>query len=544
MVGMNPIFIADQQSELKKIEELIHSEPEVGYRKSKDLYDSISQIPDSPEKPIKCELLILMAACEYQFGLIKESEKKLQEVISKKHLPANHHLKIQALIQQSKVDLQQNLFTDAYQRLQKALTFAYQTISPDLLGEVILNRSLFYLSIGELNEAINEAQKCYQIFLTTKNKALLCSSHCLCAYLFLQLDDEENFNTHYLKCLNENQNNWFVLTWLYYIKAIYLLEKNQKNECKTYFHKSLTLSKKYGFQRIMVDASLQLLQTESNEQQAEGIEQKLLELLRISKEIYYVNGEMTCSLLLSRHFTQTGDLASALKNQQRYYVLKEASEFEKTNQRIQMIEDQYQTQSLKNEKRIIEQKNQQLEQEILERKIVEEALRKSEDRYRQLATIDPLTNLINRRKFFEDAEKEINRSKRYKHPICLLMIDLDHFKIINDNYGHTTGDDVLQWVSACLISLLREVDLVGRYGGEEFIVLLPETNLTLGKQISSRICTYFQNNPYRFQRKSIYITLSIGLCEFSENVNLDGFIKKTDQALYRAKNTGRNRVSC
>jgi diguanylate cyclase (GGDEF)-like protein len=160
-----------------------------------------------------------------------------------------------------------------------------------------------------------------------------------------------------------------------------------------------------------------------------------------------------------------------------------------------------------------------------------------------MASFDPLTNLYNRRHFYNLAEIEFERAMRYKHPLTLLMIDLDHFKLINDRYGHLIGDDMLQFVATLCKRNLRKIDIIGRYGGEEFIVLLPETGAEQALNLASRICGTIRDSHMPSPKGPIAVTTSIGVGVLSSsNTSLESLIDKADHAMYMAKNKGRNQV--
>lgn len=161
----------------------------------------------------------------------------------------------------------------------------------------------------------------------------------------------------------------------------------------------------------------------------------------------------------------------------------------------------------------------------------------------QLAITDPLTGLYNRRHFFELAEREFDRARRYNHPLSVIMMDLDYFKQVNDTYGHLVGDQVLQTVAQRLQQELREVDLLGRYGGEEFTVFLPETDLVGVRQVAERLCQRVAQSPVDTERAPVSITISLGVVGLDEScTSLDVLIDRADQALYTAKQGGGNRV--
>ncbi|MFQ3620208.1 MAG: diguanylate cyclase [Spirochaetales bacterium] len=161
-------------------------------------------------------------------------------------------------------------------------------------------------------------------------------------------------------------------------------------------------------------------------------------------------------------------------------------------------------------------------------------------RLEYLAVTDGLTGLFNHRHSFERLEKEIHRAKRYRHPLSLLLIDIDDFKRVNDEYGHRSGDKVLQALGERLKVLLRASDIAGRYGGEEFIVILPETVLTNAIKVGEKIRDSLSKDP--LDGVSKVITASIGVTEYRDGESAETFVNRADTFLYRAKMNGKNRV--
>ena len=156
---------------------------------------------------------------------------------------------------------------------------------------------------------------------------------------------------------------------------------------------------------------------------------------------------------------------------------------------------------------------------------------------------DSLTGLINYDCFNETLEKEIYRCLRHDLPLCLIFADIDHFKKVNDTWGHLAGDHVLKAVANCLKNGLRDSDAAARYGGEEFAIILPKTNLFNAQPIAERLRTSVEQLRPEFDGIPIPVTMSFGVSAFSAEVDTtkNDFIKKADQALYRAKDRGRNR---
>jgi diguanylate cyclase (GGDEF)-like protein len=169
----------------------------------------------------------------------------------------------------------------------------------------------------------------------------------------------------------------------------------------------------------------------------------------------------------------------------------------------------------------------------------------------RLAITDSLTELYNRRHFFSLAQQECERSSRFGHPFSIAMLDIDHFKQINDSYGHLVGDQVLRALANLCQKVVRKVDILGRYGGEEFIILLPETDTAQAFQVAERLREKIYSTPLRTDVGEFFITTSIGIATpvCSSNITvrpnrrLEDIINQADQALYQAKQSGRNRVS-
>jgi diguanylate cyclase (GGDEF)-like protein/PAS domain S-box-containing protein len=184
-----------------------------------------------------------------------------------------------------------------------------------------------------------------------------------------------------------------------------------------------------------------------------------------------------------------------------------------------------------------------ISRDISDRKHLEKQTHDLLEQVQNLARRDSLTNLYNHRYFYEIAEAEFSRSKRYNRPLAAIMIDLDHFKRINDQFGHQVGDQTLQVVANLLHSNLREIDILGRIGGEEFLAMLPEAEPVEAKNIAQRLCDCIGQHSISIGAQSIHITASFGIASISDNAfDLKMLINWADKAQYKAKHNGRNRV--
>ncbi len=160
----------------------------------------------------------------------------------------------------------------------------------------------------------------------------------------------------------------------------------------------------------------------------------------------------------------------------------------------------------------------------------------------RVATFDPLSGLLNRRTLFVRLEQETERAARLNLPLAGLMLDIDKFKSINDTYGHRCGDIVLREVGARLSGGLRKYDYAGRYGGEEFLIVLSNTTASQALSIGERFRTNIENTPVILGSSPLRVTVSVGASVYQPPESCESWINRIDGALYRAKQTGRNRV--
>jgi diguanylate cyclase (GGDEF)-like protein/PAS domain S-box-containing protein len=181
---------------------------------------------------------------------------------------------------------------------------------------------------------------------------------------------------------------------------------------------------------------------------------------------------------------------------------------------------------------------QEAQQTLFDRNI---KLQRANEMLERLARTDSLTGLLNRQYFMQRLQEEMDRSRRYETPLCLLLLDLDHFKVINDTYGHLAGDAALLACVRAITSQMRDSDITGRFGGEEFTMILTQTDLNGATAIAERLCRSIADTEHEFH--DMQLTCSIGVAEFTSPLSdVTSFLKLADEALYAAKNSGRNRA--
>jgi len=162
---------------------------------------------------------------------------------------------------------------------------------------------------------------------------------------------------------------------------------------------------------------------------------------------------------------------------------------------------------------------------------------------RRLSETDALTGIVNRRKLLKELDERFREFKRYERPSVLLILDLDHFKEVNDRFGHLVGDEVLRHIAQICQTQIRDVDLLARFGGEEFAVLLPNTKASGAQTTAERLCTSIAQTEFAAYGNRCTVTVSIGLSDFQpSDLSAEEVLKRADDALYEAKRNGRNQV--
>jgi diguanylate cyclase (GGDEF)-like protein len=168
-------------------------------------------------------------------------------------------------------------------------------------------------------------------------------------------------------------------------------------------------------------------------------------------------------------------------------------------------------------------------------------MREMSRKFERQAKRDPLTGLLNRRGMRENFKQELDRSQRYNNVLTVMMCDIDYFKTVNDQYGHDIGDEIIKSLATILESGLRKQDSVARWGGEEFLFLLPETNGNHAMQLAEKLRIKIEETQYKQDDKTFSVTVSIGLHQIDSTDTINKAITKADTNLYKAKDQGRNR---
>ncbi len=249
---------------------------------------------------------------------------------------------------------------------------------------------------------------------------------------------------------------------------------------------------------------------------------------------------LTTRLILTA-FTESGAIVDAINRAEIYRFIAKPWDNEELRAVLRQACEHHQLRK-ENDRLLQELKatNQSLEKQVAVRT---EELRIANVKLSELALTDSLTRVANRRALFQRFQEEIDRAERYERPIAVAMVDVDHFKAFNDMEGHVCGDEALKKIAAALSSNVRKTDFLGRYGGEEFVVLMPETKISTALEISHRLRTAVENTVFQGRAKQAYLTVSLGIAGYPQNGQTPkALIESADQALYEAKQGGRNRI--
>jgi diguanylate cyclase (GGDEF)-like protein len=181
--------------------------------------------------------------------------------------------------------------------------------------------------------------------------------------------------------------------------------------------------------------------------------------------------------------------------------------------------------------------------DITDRKLAEKALEMSQQEYSEMSIRDPISGLYNLRYFYESLKTEVERVNRYQYPLSILMLDIDNFKSINNRYGHQEGDRVIMRMGEIIRRYIRQVDSAYRFGGEEFSIILPETEDEEAIQVADRIRLGFKKENFSPKiDEKFHLTVSIGVARYFPKEEVIAFLKRVDDNLYTAKSQGKDRV--
>lgn len=320
-----------------------------------------------------------------------------------------------------------------------------------------------------------------------------------------------------------------------------LIAMGDHSQAQEVLREALSLAETCGPDISRVYLIVALGQTYLAQGELDQAESCFSEALAVATNLEIRSEEMHCHQHLSEVYEKQGKYDKSLVHYKIFHKIKESIAGEEASRQIATLKMSHQMETLQRDAEIHRLQNEKLQQELDEHKRIQSLLE-------NLATRDSLTNLYNRRHFLILAEQEWQRALRYKHPVTVLMLDVDDFKQINDRYGHATGDQALIMVAGLIQGSLRKTEIAGRFGGDEFAVILPETSTENGLIVGKRILDIVIGQSIKTNKGRINLTVSIGVAGLSSGTSdqvksLEEILHHADQALYHSKDLGKNQVS-
>jgi diguanylate cyclase (GGDEF)-like protein len=461
--------------------------------------------------------------------------KEALQIYREIHDPANQASCLRLL---GMVYIQLNEYNKAMDSLLKALEIARRLPDQRLLGEISMSIGQTYLASAEFEPAITELKKAIAIFQHNNLSVPLSFAYNFLAMAYKLIGDFEVFQ-QYLTRASELADDMRVEP-----VCISVLEQNGQNELRLgnieaaaqAFEQGRRMAQKQGYQSAEISCNIWLSEVDHYRNNQEEAIARLTNAVARAQINHDEDGCLRANRKLAQLYAEVGDYKQAYENFQNFYQIEQRIKRERSDLKYITLETIIRTDALQKEAQIIQTKNDQIEKEISERKWVEEALRQSEDKLRRALDLDATTSVNTLRHFYNLVEQEVQRIQRYPHPLSLMIIDIKGFQEVNERFGYLNGDKVLQWVARHLKDLLRAVDVIGRHGGDAFILLLPETSLENAKTVANRIDEHFSTSHLEIDEEKLKLEFHIGMTEYQSDIPVDVFIHEAEKALEAAKN--------
>jgi len=522
-------------------------DPQAGMRLSKETYKLSTSGPYQVNvyKKGMADSLFNQAHFNLSFGDYQLALSQSLEALSIYTDLKESARQAQSMCVMGAIYLSLNEYNKAMGPLAKAMEIARNLENEIPIGEIYLTMGMVFLYAGDTSRAILEIKRGLQIFQRTNQLKLSAYAFCNLAAANKSEGEFDIFRQYLERCekVAVQIGSDLIMIDVLRQKGQYELQSGDLEKAQNLFKQSLELAEKHGYKADQVSSSLWLSDVFFQWGKLDEAIALLVEALNKSKKNRFNEGSLHAHQKLALIYEQQNEYQQAYEHLKAYIDLELKFTSEKNDLKYQSLETIYHTHSIQQEARIIQNQNDQLEKEISDRRFAEEALKHSEEKFRRLANLDPVTGLNNRRYFYSLAMSEFKRISRYYHPLTVMMINVDDFIKINDQFGHLVGDQILKMVGRQLETFLREVDILGRYGGVEFVVLMPETTLDQSIPVANRLLSLFADKSFEIREEAVQITVSIGIASFEENISLDRLIERADRALQVAKNAGPNRIS-
>jgi diguanylate cyclase (GGDEF)-like protein len=309
------------------------------------------------------------------------------------------------------------------------------------------------------------------------------------------------------------------------------------DQAEHYLEEAISFARAHEIEQLLLTAMESVGELYLERQEPDLAITHLQEALALANETKSSLYLFRCHEILSQIYEDRGDLNLALSHYKDFHTVKENLFNDNNTNRLQALEIQHRSEIARREAEIYQLRNVELEKELVEHKRLEELLQ-------QQAATDVLTGISNRRHFLAMAEHELKRALHLHQPLTLALIDIDHFKPINDRFGHSSGDRALVEFANIIKENIREIDIFARFGGDEFVLLFPQTNRIQAVAIIERIRNALTARQINLSDTPVAVTISTGIAGFEgEQDSVDELLKRADKGLYKSKEMGRNHIS-
>jgi diguanylate cyclase (GGDEF)-like protein len=417
-----------------------------------------------------------------------------------------------------------------------------ESIEDHLLEAEILNDlSYLYVLTGDPQLALSTIEKSIQFFRTIHDTMRLSWALDTKGQAFLKIGQPQDALPCLLECIQlaeKDQRNFELIRWKQTTGDIFRA-LHQPENALNHYQQVLDLSHQMDTREYESSSLISIAELYQEQDRFTESIPFLQESLEIALEMGHKPQIRDCYRLLSIANKQNHDFQRALEYHEKYFEAENQLFNDMTDQRLKNLTIIYQLEAARKEAEVYHLRTKALEEEV-------EAQKHQQAFLEQLAMTDSLTCTLNRRAFMEMAEKAFNRSVERMESFALILIDADFFKQINDTYGHQVGDQTLALIADRLQNHIRPADRLGRYGGEEFIIMQPGADAKTSLIAARRLCGLFSDQPIHLSGMDLQITLSFGISAYNPKqgeMAFDELINQADQAMYRAKNSGRNGVA-
>ena len=360
------------------------------------------------------------------------------------------------------------------------------------------NKSALYIKIGEYEKALVLAKEALAYGIKHEHDTAKCYAYCRLGCIHAALDN--------------------------------------RTEAISYLNQALILSRQLSYDEISAEALFTKAELFLSSKETETARKLFKEAIKASETVHNDSILRKCYVGISESYKVDGDFHMALNNYESYIAASENEKHNENKRKLRNIELIKTMETLRQDAEVTKTQNIALVEKVDE-------LNKLQQELYHLSTRDALTNLYNRRYATEQIGIIFSRAKRHNFPLSIALLDLDHFKSINDNFSHLVGDAVLQAVAQILNDSTREIDIASRYGGEEFLLIFPNTAIEGASLVCDRIRVKIESYDWESIAKGLSVTTSIGLAHGADKENAEELIAIADALLYESKAKGRNTLT-